>query len=59
MTKFYKSAGYTHYVSWETYDKKFNMFLKKGFPTTQDAVEKHVSKMKNDLSIVNLKAEKI
>lgn len=53
----YKAAGYTHYVSWEDFHKGLGMNVKRGFPTTADAVKIHLAALLRKKDTLNLKVE--
>lgn len=59
MVNRYKAAGYTHYISWETFHKGLNMKVKKGFHTTTDAVKIHLDALRRKKDILNLKVEEL
>lgn len=57
--RFLKSTGYTHYISWEEKLKSLGVFVKKGFPTTKDAVNRHMIALSRKKGIMNLKLEEL
>lgn len=48
----YIQAGYTHLIQYRQYSKTLQMYCPCEFPTTKDAVEKHVEALKNRPGLV-------
>ena len=43
----YKEAGYTHYVLYKEWKEAYGDYITAGFPTTQDALKKHLETIKS------------
>ena len=47
-TMFYKKAGYTHMITWKEFHKHIGMMVEKRFPTTSDALQKHLANFQRE-----------
>jgi hypothetical protein len=48
MNTIYKQAGYTHMITWNEFHKYIGMMVEKRFPTTADALQKHLANFKRE-----------
>lgn len=44
--KTYKDAGYQFYLTYKEWTESFGDYIRKGFPTTKDALELHIKSFK-------------